>query len=308
MPAMDDEISLDEALALDGEETVEAEVLVEEREESTDIVQVYLNSIGKKPLLKVDEECALARKVVAGDFDARQKMITHNLRLVVNIAKRYTHRGLPFLDLIEEGNMGLMHALDKFDPERGFRFSTYATWWIRQNIERAIINQSRTVRLPVHVVKQLNSYLRTQRKLEASMGMEPSAEQVAASLGIDDKTVREVLALNERMLSLDTPLADDPMLSLGDAIADEAQELPELQLQLKQVNSYVEHGISELPTKMRFVVERRYGLFGYEIRTLEDLAAELGLTRERVRQIQIEGLEQLRSRLRCYGISREVLA
>ncbi len=308
MPVMDDEASLDEVLALDGEELADAETPEQEREESTDIVQVYLNSIGRKPLLKADEECALARRVVAGDFDARQEMITRNLRLVVNIAKRYANRGLPFLDLIEEGNMGLMHALDKFDPERGFRFSTYATWWVRQNVERAIINQSRTVRLPVHVVKQLNSYLRTQRKLEASMGLEPSAEQVAASLGIDDKTVREVLALNERMLSLDTPLADDPMLSLGDAIADEAQELPELQLQLKQVNSYVEHGISELPTKMRFVVERRYGLFGYEIRTLEDLAAELGLTRERVRQIQIEGLEQLRSRLRCYGISREALA
>lgn len=308
MPAMDDEVSLDEALALDGEETVEAEVLVEEREESTDIVQVYLNSIGKKSLLKVDEECALARKVVAGDFDARQKMITHNLRLVVNIAKRYTHRGLPFLDLIEEGNMGLMHALDKFDPERGFRFSTYATWWIRQNIERAIINQSRTVRLPVHVVKQLNSFLRAQRKLEAGTGQEPSVEALAVSLGVDDKTVREVLALNERMLSLDTPLAEDPMLSLGDAIADEAQETPDLQLHLKQVNRHIERWMDDLPAKMRFVVERRYGLLGQEIRTLEDLAAELGMTRERVRQIQIEGLEKLRSRLRCYGISREALA
>ncbi len=304
---MDDELDL---LELDASEEEHGEVVAieSEREEVTDIIQVYLNTIGQKALLKPAEELALSRRVVAGDFDARQEMISRNLRLVVNIAKRYTNRGLPFLDLIEEGNMGLMHALDKFDPERGFRFSTYATWWVRQNIERAIINQSRTVRLPVHIVKQLNSYLRIQRKLEGRLGYEPTHRQIADEAGVDEAMVREMMNLNERMLSLDSPLSDDPALSLGDAIPDESQDVPELQLHLKQVNRYVEGWMSELPAKMRFVVERRYGLAGQEVRTLEDLASELGLTRERVRQIQIEGLEHLRRRLRHYGVDREALA
>ncbi|MCL6263819.1 RNA polymerase sigma factor RpoS [Craterilacuibacter sp. RT1T] len=304
---MDDEVDL---LELDASEEEHGEVAAaeSEREEVTDIIQVYLNTIGQKALLKPAEELALSRRVVAGDFDARQEMISRNLRLVVNIAKRYTNRGLPFLDLIEEGNMGLMHALDKFDPERGFRFSTYATWWVRQNIERAIINQSRTVRLPVHIVKQLNSYLRIQRKLEGRLGYEPTHRQIADEAGVDEAMVREMMNLNERMLSLDSPLSDDPALSLGDAIPDESQDVPELQLHLKQVNRYVEGWMSELPAKMRFVVERRYGLAGQEVRTLEDLASELGLTRERVRQIQIEGLEHLRRRLRHYGVDREALA
>ncbi|MCP9759680.1 RNA polymerase sigma factor RpoS [Aquitalea sp. S1-19] len=304
---MDDELEL---LELDASEEEHGDVAAveSEREEVTDIIQVYLNTIGQKALLKPAEELALSRRVVAGDFDARQEMISRNLRLVVNIAKRYTNRGLPFLDLIEEGNMGLMHALDKFDPERGFRFSTYATWWVRQNIERAIINQSRTVRLPVHIVKQLNSYLRIQRKLEARLGYEPTHRQIADEAGADEAMVREMMNLNERMLSLDSPLSDDPALSLGDAIPDESQDVPELQLHLKQVNRYVEGWMSELPAKMRFVVERRYGLAGQEVRTLEDLALELGLTRERVRQIQIEGLEHLRRRLRHHGVDREALA
>lgn len=304
---MDDELEL---LELDASEEEHGDVAAveSEREEVTDIIQVYLNTIGQKALLKPAEELALSRRVVAGDFDARQEMISRNLRLVVNIAKRYTNRGLPFLDLIEEGNMGLMHALDKFDPERGFRFSTYATWWVRQNIERAIINQSRTVRLPVHIVKQLNSYLRIQRKLEARLGYEPTHRQIADEAGADEAMVREMMNLNERMLSLDSPLSDDPALSLGDAIPDESQDVPELQLHLKQVNRYVEGWMRELPAKMRFVVERRYGLAGQEVRTLEDLASELGLTRERVRQIQIEGLEHLRRRLRHYGVDREALA
>lgn len=304
---MDDELEL---LELDASEEEHGDMAAveSEREEVTDIIQVYLNTIGQKALLKPAEELALSRRVVAGDFDARQEMISRNLRLVVNIAKRYTNRGLPFLDLIEEGNMGLMHALDKFDPERGFRFSTYATWWVRQNIERAIINQSRTVRLPVHIVKQLNSYLRIQRKLEARLGYEPTHRQIADEAGADEAMVREMMNLNERMLSLDSPLSDDPALSLGDAIPDESQDVPELQLHLKQVNRYVEGWMSELPAKMRFVVERRYGLAGQEVRTLEDLALELGLTRERVRQIQIEGLEHLRRRLRHHGVDREALA
>ncbi|MBS1157284.1 MAG: polymerase sigma factor RpoS, partial [Proteobacteria bacterium] len=182
------------------------------KDSTGDVTQIYLNEIGQSALLTPDEERALARRVVQGDFQARQKMIGHNLRLVVNIAKHYINRGMPLLDLIEEGNIGLIHALEKFDPERGFRFSTYATWWIRQGIERSIMNQSRTIRLPVHVIKELNVYLRAQRHLEAHNGQEPTVEDIALLVGKDVEDVRRVMNLNERVASLDAPLDIDPML------------------------------------------------------------------------------------------------
>ena len=272
-----------------------------------DVTQIYLNEIGHSPLLKPDEERALARRVVQGDFDARQKMIEHNLRLVVNIAKHYINRGMTLLDLIEEGNIGLMHALEKFDPERGFRFSTYATWWIRQSIERSIMNQSRTIRLPVHVIKELNVYLRAQRHLEARMGQEPTVEDIATFVGKDVEEVRRVMNLNERVASLDAPLDIDPMLTIGESIPDEQHDGPETLLQNAEIERYVREWLKQLSDKQRMVVERRYGLNGYEICTLEDLAASLSLTRERVRQIQIEALEQLRRILRRYGVSRDVV-
>ncbi|MEN6629408.1 MAG: sigma-70 family RNA polymerase sigma factor, partial [Sulfuricella sp.] len=181
----------------------------------------YLNEIGQNTLLTAKEERELATLVRQGDFNARQRMIKCNLRLVVSIAKHYTNRGLDLLDLIEDGNLGLIHALEKFDPERGFRFSTYATWWIRQNIERAIMNQSRTIRIPVHVIREMNACLKAFRHLEAHKGCEPSAEEVAHLLGKPVEEVRHVLSLNDRMASLDTPLDIDPSLSLGDAIPDE---------------------------------------------------------------------------------------
>ncbi|MBV8657572.1 MAG: sigma-70 family RNA polymerase sigma factor, partial [Burkholderiales bacterium] len=218
-------------LEADAEEEIEAETdaeapAAEEAEtyavDSTgDVTQIYLNDIGHNPLLTPDEERRLARLVVQGDFAARQKMIEHNLRLVVNIAKHYINRGMALLDLIEEGNIGLMHALEKFDPERGFRFSTYATWWIRQSIERAIMNQSRTIRLPVHVIKELNVYLRAQRHLEAQFGREPTLDEIAFQVDKPVEEVRRVMNLNERMASLDAPLDIDPMLSIGESIPDE---------------------------------------------------------------------------------------
>lgn len=272
-----------------------------------DVTQIYLNEIGHSPLLTPDEERSLARRVVQGDFEARQKMIEHNLRLVVNIAKHYINRGMTLLDLIEEGNIGLMHALEKFDPERGFRFSTYATWWIRQSIERSIMNQSRTIRLPVHVIKELNVYLRAQRHLEARMGQEPTVEDIASLLGKDVEEVRRVMNLNERVASLDAPLDIDPMLTIGESIPDEQHDGPETLLQNAEIERYVREWLKQLSDKQRMVVERRYGLNGYEICTLEDLAASLSLTRERVRQIQIEALEQLRRILRRYGVSRDVV-
>ncbi|AZN35969.1 RNA polymerase sigma factor RpoS [Iodobacter ciconiae] len=276
-------------------------------ESTGDVTQIYLNEIGQSKLLTPDEERALSRKVVQGDFQARQKMIEHNLRLVVNIAKHYINRGMTLLDLIEEGNIGLMHALEKFDPERGFRFSTYATWWIRQSVERAIMNQSRTIRLPVHVIKELNVYLRAQRHLEAQLGHEPVIEDIAHLVGKSVEDVRRVMSLNERVASLDAPLDIDPMLTIGESIPDDQHDGPEAILQNAEVERYVREWLKQLNEKQRIVIERRYGLNGYEVCTLEDLAANLNLTRERVRQIQIEALEQLRRILRRYGVTSDVL-
>lgn len=276
-------------------------------DELADVTQIYLNDIGHNALLSADEEKALCRRVVQGDFAARQRMIEHNLRLVVNIAKHYINRGLPLLDLIEEGNIGLMHALEKFDPERGFRFSTYATWWIRQSIERAIMNQSRTIRLPVHVIKELNVCLRAQRHLEMQAGREPSLEEVAHLVDKPVEEVRRILNLNERMASLDAPLDIDPMLTVGESIPDEQQEEPDELLHNAEIERYVREWLQQLNDKQRTVIERRYGLNGYEICTLEELAASMSLTRERVRQIQIEGLETLRRLLRRKGVSKDML-
>ncbi len=272
-----------------------------------DVTQLYLNEIGLNPLLTPTEEVALARRVRQGDFEARQIMIERNLRLVVNIAKHYLNRGIPLLDLVEEGNLGLMHALEKFDPERGFRFSTYATWWIRQNIERAIMNQSRTIRLPVHVVKELNQVLRAQRQVEAGQGSTPKLEEVAARLGRPLEEVRAILALSEHTASLDAPLDIDPSLSIGESLADDQAVSPESNIQTAEVEALIREWISQLTEKQRVVIQFRYGLDDVEVLTLEDLATRLGLTRERVRQIQLEALSQLRRILKRRGVSREVL-
>jgi RNA polymerase nonessential primary-like sigma factor len=272
-----------------------------------DATRLYFNDIGQNALLSAQEEVRYSRLVRQGDFGARQKMIEHNLRLVVNIAKHYTGRGLPLLDLVEEGNLGLIHALEKFDPERGFRFSTYATWWIRQSIERAIMVQSRTIRLPVHVIKELNTVLRAMRHLAAHSERDPGAEDVAHLVGMPVHEVRRLLALNERMASLDAPLDIDPQLSLGESIADETSLPPDLRLEAAEMEAKVREWLAQLNERQRGVVERRYGLNGSEIATLEQLAQSLGLTRERVRQIQIEALDSLRRILRRNGLSRETL-
>lgn len=278
-----------------------------EPEPLSDVTQIYLNEIGASPLLTPEQELALTRRVKLGDFEARQEMIEHNLRLVVNIAKHYLNRGIPLMDLVEEGNLGLIHALDKFDPERGFRFSTYATWWIRQNIERAIMNQSRTIRLPVHVVKELNQVLRTLRQIESSGGGDGHAEEIAQLLDKPVAEVRQILALNEHTASLDAPLEIDPSLSIGESLADDHSVSPESRIQHTEVESLVHEWIGLLNDKQRTVIECRYGLNGQEISTLEDLAASLGLTRERVRQIQLEALTQLRKILKRRGVSKDVL-
>jgi RNA polymerase nonessential primary-like sigma factor len=278
-----------------------------ETEFISDVTQLYLHEIGLNRLLTAEEERHYARLVVQGDFSARQKMIEHNLRLVVNIAKAYLHRGMPLLDLVEEGNLGLMHALEKFDPERGFRFSTYATWWIRQNIERAIMNQSRTIRLPVHVIKEINVILRARRHLEASGHHEARLDDIAHLIGRPVDEVRQALVHNEHMASLDAPLDIDPMLSIGESIADDVGATPEMQLQTHEVEDLVHVWMTHLNEKQRTVIERRFGLNNQEICTLEELASQLGVTRERVRQIQLEALALLRRLLKQRGLSKDIL-
>jgi RNA polymerase nonessential primary-like sigma factor len=272
-----------------------------------DATQMYLNEIGFSPLLSAEEEVHYARLARKGDEMGRRRMIESNLRLVVKISRRYVNRGLSLLDLIEEGNLGLIRAVEKFDPERGFRFSTYATWWIRQTIERAIMNQTRTIRLPIHVVKELNVYLRAARELAQKLDHEPTAEDIAELLDKPVADVKRMLKLNERVTSVDTPLGPNSDKSILDTIADERMEDPGTELQNDDIQSNLSNWIEELPEKQREVLSRRFGLRGYEPSTLEDVGREIGLTRERVRQIQVEALKRLREVFEKHGLNAEVL-
>lgn len=295
-----------EDLPLEETHTVEEEHHFSSDDPVFDAIQIYFNEIRKKPLLKAEEELRLTRLVKQGNFDARQKMIEHNLRLVVKIARHYVNRGVALLDLIEEGNLGLMHALEKFDPEMGYRFSTYATWWIRQNIERAIMNQSRTIRLPVHVVKDINVILRVIHELEAH-GDSPCIATIAKKTDMTEEEVRWVMHQNEKMLSLDAPLDIDPMLSIGEAIPDENHLQPDLLMENAEMETLVNTWLERLNEKHRLVIERRYGFNGHDISTLDQIAQSMELTRERIRQIQSEALRELRSLLLRMEITPEML-
>ena len=270
-----------------------------------DATRMYLNEIGFSPLLTAEEEVLYSRRAQKGDAAGRSKMIECNLRLVVKIARRYMNRGLALLDLIEEGNLGLIRAVEKFDPERGFRFSTYATWWIRQTIERAIMNQTRTIRLPIHVVKELNSCLQAARKLAQSLDHEPSAEEIATILHKPIKDVERMLKLNERVTSVDVPISKDSERTVIDGIPDEHNIDPSDLLQDESIISHLDTWVSQLTDKQCEVVERRFGLHGYKISTLEEVGNEIGVTRERVRQIQIDALKRLRRILEEEGFSSE---
>lgn len=272
-----------------------------------DATRLYLGEIGFSPLLTAEEEVYYSRLSLKGDQAARRRMIESNLRLVVKISRRYMNRGLALLDLIEEGNLGLIRAVEKFDPEKGFRFSTYATWWIRQTIERALMNQTRTVRLPIHVVKEINIYLRAARKLAQQLDREPSPEDVAQMLDRPIEEVKRMLGLNERVASVDTPSGHDSDKSLLDTIPDEHNIDPSLLLQNSDIQRHIDTWLSQLTDKQCAVVEHRFGLHGREVATLEEIGNELGVTRERVRQIQIEAIKRLRQILEREGFSVDAL-
>jgi RNA polymerase nonessential primary-like sigma factor len=276
---------------------------------STDTTQHYLNQIGLRPLLSHPEEVHFSTRAKQGDFDARQKMIEHNLRLVVSIAKHYINRGVALLDLIEEGNLGLMRAIDKFEPERGFRFSTYATWWIRQSIERAIMNQARTVRLPVHMVRELNQILRAKYHLEAQHhdGKDATAEDIAYLVGRPVDDVQDILALSEHAASLDAPLDNDPQASLMDMLPGDSDDGPDSRAEHHEITVLVRDWLTKMPDKQRTVIVRRFGLDNDDPATLEQLASEMGVTRERVRQIQQEALAKLKRALTARGVDKDAL-
>ncbi len=279
----------------------------DEPSSNLDATQMYLSEIGFSPLLSAEEEVYFSRLALKGDEPSRKRMIESNLRLVVKIARRYNNRGLPLLDLIEEGNLGLIRAVEKFDPERGFRFSTYATWWIRQTIERAIMNQTRTIRLPIHVVKELNIYLRAARDLIQKLDHEPTAEDIAHELDKPVASVSKMLRLNERIASVDTSFGGESDKVLLDVIPDEKSGGPENNLQSEDIKHSIVHWLGELNSKQREVLARRFGLLGYEAATLEDVGTEIGLTRERVRQIQVEALKRLRDMLSQQNLSIETI-
>ncbi|WP_422013687.1 RNA polymerase sigma factor RpoS [Roseateles sp.] len=305
-PAADPSSGEDEAKALRG--------AIADDVELGNALQAYLRDIRRTPLLTPQQEFDTAQAARAGDFDARQAMIEHNLRLVVSIAKNYLGRGLPMSDLIEEGNLGLMHAIGKFEPDRGFRFSTYSSWWIRQSIERALMHQARLVRLPVHIVRELNQVLKARRALEALQSAQGTAgrvraEDVAQALGRPVAEVAELLTYAELPSSLDSPVdrGSEGGESMLDLVADE-QAVDPMGLRLShEVEELLQHGLASLNEREREVLSGRYGLSDREPETLDVLAIRLKLTRERIRQIQIEALAKLKRNMMRHGVDRDSL-
>ncbi len=284
------------------------DTLEEAKSVALDPTQIYLKEIGFSPLLTAEEEVKYGRLAKTGDPLARKKMIVSNLRLVVKIARHYYNRGLEFSDLIEEGNLGLLRAVDKFDPERGFRFSTYATWWIRQTIERAIMNQTRTIRLPIHVLRELNLYLSTARELIKTQNHEPTYHEIAEALDKSIDDVKRMMELNEHMISLDMQVSNENSTSkpLVEALPDKNALDPADILANERLHDSLQKCLHELTDKQREVLCRRFGLEGYERQTLEEVGQAVGLTRERVRQIQMHALKTLREVLEKQGLEGDI--
>jgi RNA polymerase nonessential primary-like sigma factor len=311
-----DSIAIDAADVFQGEEPAEVlDVLAQPSSEgSADALSGYLRSVRRTELFTPQQEFDAATRARSGDFAARQSMIEHNLRLVVSIAKSYAGRGVPMGDLIEEGNLGLMHAIDKFEPERGFRFSTYATWWIRQSVDRALMYQGRAVRLPVNVVRELQQVLRARRALESDatlVAQRPEGirvDDIAAFLGQDASHVADLLSMGESPRSLDATLdRNGDEQTLGDTLVDELTPDPQDAAQAHEVDQLLESWIASLSNREREVLEGRFGLHNREPETLDTLSQRLGLTRERVRQVQNEALQKLKRHIGRRGITRDAL-
>jgi RNA polymerase primary sigma factor len=262
-------------------------------EPSLDSLRLYLREIGKVPLLTADQEVTLAKRIERGDMSAKTAMIEANLRLVVSIAKGYLGRGLSFLDLIQEGSLGLIRAVEKFDYRKGYKFSTYATWWIRQAVTRAIADKARTIRIPVHMVEKLNKVVHIERQLVQRLGREPSPEEIAEELEMTTEEVREILRMSQLPISLEKPIGEEEDSSLGDFVEDEQAESPFDTAQLSLRRGDVEMALNALPRREREVIELRYGLLGGEPRTLEEVGRAFGVTRERIRQIENNTLKKL---------------
>ena len=259
-----------------------------------DSVRMYLKEIGRYPLLTPEEEKELGRRMSEGDEEAKKKMTEANLRLVVSVAKRYTGRGLQFLDLIQEGNLGLMKAVDKFDHEKGFKFSTYATWWIRQSVTRAIADQAKTIRVPVHMVETINKVIRPSRTLLQELGREPGEEELAEALGMSVEKVRDILKIAQEPVSLETPIGEEEDSHLGDFIPAEGASDPAELASETLMREQIRKAISTLTPREQRVLELRYGLDDGRSRTLEEVGLEFGVTRERIRQIESKAIRKLR--------------
>jgi RNA polymerase sigma factor (sigma-70 family) len=284
-------------------DAVDAEVRDETREQSRTNLALYLSEIAGIPILSRDEEQALARRARGGDETAKQRMVEANLRLVVQIARRYLNRGLPLPDLIEEGNLGLLHAVEKFDPDRGARFATYATWWIRHAVVRALANQARMIRLPVHVEMLVARYVREQRRLTQSLGRPPNIAELARALGISEQEVEELDEVRQQPVSLDSPAAAGERRStLGEVVADRTAEPAESFASLFRVRTELASVLDDLAANERTVLRRRFGLEGGAPETLEAIGQGLKLSRERVRQIEAAGIRKLRGLLAARGI------
>ena len=277
---------------LDDDEEEEEEV--DQRCALDDSVKQYLKEIGTFPLLTAEQELALAERIARGDDCARQKLIEANLRLVVSVAKRYTNQGLPLLDLVQEGNIGLMRAAQKYDYRRGFRFSTYATWWIRQAISRTIAEHSKTIHIPVHVVELIYKIKRIARKMYQEQGIEPLPEQLAEAVGLTKDRVIELLSVSDQPVSLDAPVADDEQYHLADTIEDVSMAAPVDEVSQRLLREYIEQALLGLNDRERRIIEMRYGLRDGHFHSLDDVAVIFKLTRERIRQIEVKALRKLR--------------
>ncbi len=277
---------------IDDEEDME--ITVPDGVSTEDPVRMYLKEIGNIPLLNPDEELSIARKIEEGDEEAKKKLVEANLRLVVSIAKRYVGRGLTFLDLIQEGNLGLIKAVDKFDPEKGYKFSTYATWWIRQAITRALADQSRTIRIPVHMVETINKTIRVSRQLLQELGREPMPDEIAERMNMPLDKVNEILKISKEPVSLETPIGEEEDSHLGDFVQDENTPVPEDAASLSMLKKELEGALDTLTERERKVLTLRFGLEDGHARTLEEVGQEFRVTRERIRQIEAKALRKLR--------------